>query len=86
MKNFLFLDIQVLVTSGFMSSVQCPSIERSTSPGDSARKKLSPSSKETYSRKVFIGGLPPDIDEGIVSSCIVSSCPRSFTDKTVIHS
>lgn len=25
---------------------------------------LSPS-KETYSRKVFIGGLPPDIDEGI---------------------
>ena len=21
-------------------------------------------SKETYSRKVFIGGLPPDIDEG----------------------
>lgn len=22
-------------------------------------------SSETYSRKVFIGGLPPDIDEGI---------------------
>jgi hypothetical protein len=24
----------------------------------------SPSKLETYSRKVFIGGLPPDIDEG----------------------
>ena len=24
---------------------------------------LSPT-KETYSRKVFVGGLPPDVDEG----------------------
>lgn len=32
--------------------------------GDS-RDFLTPSpTKETYSRKVFIGGLPPDIDEG----------------------
>ena len=32
---------------------------------EEGRDVLSPSpSKETYSRKVFIGGLPPDIDEG----------------------
>ena len=33
---------------------------------DGGRDILSASvSKETYSRKVFIGGLPPDVDEGI---------------------
>ena len=32
---------------------------------EEGRDVLTPSpSKETYSRKVFIGGLPPDIDEG----------------------
>lgn len=25
---------------------------------------------ERYSRKVFVGGLPPDIDEGISISCL----------------
>ena len=34
---------------------------------DGDRDILSASvSKETYSRKVFMGGLPPDIDEGNV--------------------
>ena len=32
---------------------------------EEGRDILTPSpSKETYSRKVFLGGLPPDIDEG----------------------
>ena len=51
------------------------------------------SSGETYSRKVFVGGLPPDIDEGMwqyvlyaivlmtVSLCIY----RNYVHKLVIH-
>lgn len=35
--------------------------------GSCLLKKLMPSqSDDTYSRKVFIGGLPPDIDQGKV--------------------
>ena len=38
---------------------------------DGGRDILSASvSKETYSRKVFIGGLPPDVDEGTCSIII----------------
>lgn len=37
---------------------------------DGGRDILSASvSKETYSRKVFMGGLPPDVDEGNVHVC-----------------
>lgn len=31
---------------------------------------------ERYSRKVFVGGLPPDIDEGMGSSCLKSGISR----------
>ena len=36
---------------------------------------------DTYSRKVFIGGLPPDIDEGIQGSCSIFKA----TSHSVIH-
>lgn len=31
---------------------------------------------ERYSRKVFVGGLPPDIDEGILKTSINSTVRR----------
>ena len=34
----------------------------SSNPGTSSTSTMLP---ETYSRKVFVGGLPPDIDQGI---------------------
>lgn len=32
---------------------------------------------ERYSRKVFVGGLPPDIDEGILRKTVYSRMPVS---------
>lgn len=34
--------------------------------------------RERYSRKVFVGGLPPDIDEGILPSQIHYTYPYTF--------
>lgn len=43
--------------------------------------------EEKYSRKVFVGGLPPDIDEGMFDMYIgkigpLSQVPRSKPDKS----
>ena len=44
------------------SSSTYPSFSSSSNPGTSSSTAMLP---ETYSRKVFVGGLPPDIDQGI---------------------
>lgn len=44
-------------------------VSRTPSPSYSASSSFTSTSgavPETYSRKVFVGGLPPDIDQGIV--------------------
>ena len=55
------------------TALDIPSSSSSTggrsSPNTSLAKKFLPAPNslplDTYSRKVFIGGLPPDVDEGI---------------------
>jgi len=37
---------------------------------------------EVYSRKVFVGGLPPDIDEG--TSYLRAACPLSSSSSSVL--
>ena len=46
------------------SSATYPSFPSSNQPG-AASTTAAAMLPETYSRKVFVGGLPPDIDQGI---------------------
>lgn len=47
------------------------SVQALASPSRSSPHSQGSESSERFSRKVFVGGLPPDIDEGV---CIVCRC------------
>ena len=56
-------------SSGFYASSR--SSPRSHSSQTFDLSNLNNSDRERFSRKVFVGGLPPDIDEGIFSKYFI---------------
>jgi hypothetical protein len=45
-------------------------VSPSSPPRVSRARQPFPPATECFSRKVFVGGLPPDIDEGQLQSCV----------------
>ena len=63
-SGFSFHDADGLLDDGRHDQI-VPSL---SSPGHASPRSSSDYGGERYSRKVFVGGLPPDIDEG--KSCV----------------
>ena len=64
-SGFSFHDADGLLDDGRHDQI-VPSL---SSPGHASPRSSSDYGGERYSRKVFVGGLPPDIDEG--KSCLL---------------
>lgn len=59
--------------TGSPSTVSVSSTSRTPSPSTTVSAMgFAHGISETYSRKVFVGGLPPDIDEGDI--CSITYC------------
>ena len=67
-------DLSISSSSSSHGVSRSPSPPYSSSPFTAAGTATPAAMPESYSRKVFVGGLPPDIDQGIVSFILTPNC------------